>query len=135
MNSRPAAPRRNARSVEAVDLHVGARIAARRQALGLSQTALGEMVGVSCQQVQKYEGGQNRISAARLHNLAIALSMPISAFFPARAEAGEPTDLSIMRTLAATPEGLAMAAGFAAIEDRSVRQALTQLVEVLSRAA
>ena len=88
MNSRPAAPRRNARSVEAVDLHVGARIAARRQALGLSQTALGEMVGVSCQQVQKYEGGQNRISAARLHNLAIALSMPISAFFPARAEAG-----------------------------------------------
>ena len=135
MNSRPAAPRRNARSVEAVDLHVGARIAARRQALGLSQTALGEMVGVSCQQVQKYEGGQNRISAARLHNLAIALSMPISAFFPARAEAGEPADLSIMRTLAATPEGLAMAAGFAAIEDRSVRQALTQLVEVLSRAA
>ena len=57
-----------------VDAWVGARIAARRQALGLSQTALAERVGVSFQQIQKYETGINRISASRLHQIAVALA-------------------------------------------------------------
>ncbi|WP_395944216.1 helix-turn-helix domain-containing protein [Brevundimonas sp.] len=135
MDRTDANPRKTARAAEPLDAIVGARIAARRTALGLSQTALGELVGVSCQQVQKYEGGQNRISASRLHNLALALGLPVGAFFPERPEQAESVELSLMRSMAATPEGRAMATGFSRIEDRAVRQALTRLVEVLSRAA
>lgn len=127
--------RKTPRSAEPLDAEVGSRIAARRLAMGLSQTTLGQMVGVSCQQVQKYEGGQNRISASRLHSLAVALGLPVSAFFPERPETAEGAELSMMREVAATPEGWAMANGFARIEDRAVRQALTRLVEVLARAA
>ena len=59
MDTDPAPPPRTPRSVDAIDVAVGERIAARRAALGLSQTALAERIGVSCQQVQKYEGGRN----------------------------------------------------------------------------
>lgn len=135
MNTTSASPRRPARAVEPLDVEVGARIAARRAALGLSQTALGELVGVSCQQVQKYEGGQNRISASRLHHLALALGLPVEAFFPDRTGEFQNSELSLIRAIAEIPEGRAMAAGFSRIEDPSVRRALTRLVEVLARAA
>lgn len=127
--------RRTARAVEPLDALVGGRIMARRTALGLSQTALGEMVGVSCQQLQKYEGGRNRISAARLHRLALALGLPVEAFFPDQPEASDNPELVLIRSLATTPEGRAMADGFSRIDNRAVRQALTRLVEVLARAA
>jgi transcriptional regulator with XRE-family HTH domain len=103
--------------------------------LGLSQTALAQSVGVSCQQVQKYENGQNRISASRLHGLAIALGLPVRAFFPDRTSDEEAPELETLRVIAATPEGQSMVFGFARIENGDVRRALTQLVEVLGRAA
>jgi transcriptional regulator with XRE-family HTH domain len=103
--------------------------------LGLSQTALAQSVGVSCQQVQKYENGQNRISASRLHGLAIALGLPVGAFFPDRTSDDEAPELETLRAIAATPEGQSMVVGFARIENGDVRRALTQLVEVLGRAA
>jgi len=124
-----------ARSAKAVDAVVGARIAARRRALGLSQTALGERVGVSCQQIQKYENGQNRISVSRLHALSLALALPVEAFFPDQAGGDETAEVVLLRALAATPEGRALAAGFSGIRDPSVRQAVSRLVEVLARAA
>ena len=126
---------RSPRTAEPLDALVGRRIAARRQAMGLSQTALGEKIGVSCQQVQRYEGGHNRISASRLHGLAAALGLPVEAFFPQRAGEAETVELQTLRALTATAEGRALAAGFARIEDRAVRQALTRLVEVLAPAA
>jgi transcriptional regulator with XRE-family HTH domain len=126
---------RSPRSAEPLDAFVGRRIAARRSALGLSQTALGQLIGVSCQQVQKYEGGHNRISASRLHGLALALGLPVEAFFPERPGEADTPELTTLRAVTATPEGQALAAGFARIEDRAVRQALTRLVEVLARAA
>ncbi|RYG13303.1 MAG: helix-turn-helix domain-containing protein [Caulobacteraceae bacterium] len=135
MDKADAKTRKTARAVEPLDVLVGARIMARRTALGLSQTALGEMVGVSCQQLQKYEGGKNRISAARLHRLALALGLPVEAFFPDRPKASDDPELVVIRSLAATIEGRAMADGFSRIDDRAVRQALTRLVEVLARAA
>lgn len=128
-------PRRSPRAAEPLDAVVGRRIAARRQALGLSQTALGQRVGVSCQQVQKYEGGQNRISASRLHGLALALGLPVGAFFPEQPLESEPPATAALHAATATPEGQALAAGFARIEDPAVRRALTRLVEVLARAA
>ncbi|MDQ1155019.1 helix-turn-helix domain-containing protein [Brevundimonas sp. SORGH_AS_0993] len=134
MDKPSAPPPRTPRSVDAVDVAVGERIAARRIALGLSQTALADRIGVSCQQVQKYEGGRNRISAARLHSLALALDLPISAFFPVEAGAVETGEVSVMRALAATPEGRSLALGFSRIQDHAVRQALSRLVSALAAA-
>ena len=104
-------------------------------ALGLSQTALAERVGVSFQQVQKYESGRNRISASRLHGLAQALGAPIQAFFPQATDRPDDGDLSLIRAVGATPEGRAMALTFSRMENRAVRQVLTRLVEVLVQAA
>lgn len=65
-----------------VDTHVGKRVRLRREELGLSQTALGERLDVTYQQVQKYEKGANRISASRLALIAEVLRVPVSYFFP-----------------------------------------------------
>ncbi len=64
-----------------VDVHVGGRIKLRRTLLGLSQERLGDALGLTFQQVQKYERGANRVSASRLHDMARALSVPIGYFF------------------------------------------------------
>ncbi len=64
-----------------IDIHVGARVRLRRNLLGLSQTDLGKAVGVTFQQLQKYEKGTNRISPSRLFNLSRVLDVPISYFF------------------------------------------------------
>jgi transcriptional regulator with XRE-family HTH domain len=64
-----------------VDVHVGARVRLRRTLLGLSQERLGTQLGLTFQQVQKYERGANRISASRLHALSTILDVPVSFFF------------------------------------------------------
>ena len=66
-----------------VDKHIGARVRAQRQARGLTQRDLGERLGVRFQQIQKYESGQNRISAAQMWRISSVLEMPISHFFEA----------------------------------------------------
>jgi len=65
----------------AVDVHVGSRIRMRRQLLGMSQEQLGRAIGLTFQQIQKYEHGTNRVSASRLYDMAEALEVPISFFF------------------------------------------------------
>jgi transcriptional regulator with XRE-family HTH domain len=69
------------RAANAVDAHVGARIRVRRQVLKMSQDNLGEALGVTFQQVQKYERGTNRVGASRVWKLSQVLSVPISFFF------------------------------------------------------
>ncbi len=64
-----------------VDVHVGARLRVRRTLLGMSQTTLGDAIGLTFQQVQKYERGSNRISASRLFDLSRVLDVPIEYFF------------------------------------------------------
>jgi transcriptional regulator with XRE-family HTH domain len=64
-----------------IDVHVGSRIWQRRKMLGVSQEQIGEALGVSFQQVQKYEKGTNRISASRLQHTARMLTVPVSFFF------------------------------------------------------
>lgn len=64
-----------------IDVHVGARMRLRRTLLGLSQEKLGELIGLTFQQVQKYERGANRVSCSRLFDLSRALEIPISYFF------------------------------------------------------
>src|SRR5689334_10445665 len=74
-----------------IDVRVGARVRLRRQMLGLSQEKLGEAIGLTFQQVQKYERGANRIGASRLYELSRILDVPVSFFFddtdPVRAPA------------------------------------------------
>src|SRR5437016_10124339 len=64
-----------------VDVHVGSRVRLRRTLLGMSQEKLGEAIGLTFQQVQKYERGANRIGASRLFDLSRVLDVPVSFFF------------------------------------------------------
>ncbi|WP_421738822.1 helix-turn-helix domain-containing protein [Caulobacter sp.] len=64
-----------------VDLHVGALIKTRRKALGISQSALAHALGITFQQVQKYELGSNRVSASKLYEIALKLETPLASFF------------------------------------------------------
>ncbi|MGO4524964.1 helix-turn-helix domain-containing protein [Microvirga sp. 2MCAF35] len=68
-----------------VDKHVGSRVRARRLTVGISQEKLGEMLGLTFQQVQKYEKGTNRIGSGRLHQIATALQVPVSFFYDGQA--------------------------------------------------
>jgi transcriptional regulator with XRE-family HTH domain len=72
---------RTPKSPSAVDKYIGKRMRAQRQALGISQEQLGQKLGVSFQQIQKYESGRNRVSAARLFDLCRALKTPLSSMF------------------------------------------------------
>ena len=122
------------RTPDSIDAFVGTRIAHRRAALGLSQTALATRLGISFQQVQKYESGSNRVSASRLHQIALALALPVMRFFPeapdiASAE-DDPSDA--LRFMTASPEGRVVVSRFASIESRDTRRALATIVEALS---
>ena len=120
---------------EQVDAFVGARISLRRSALGLSQTALAQQLGVSFQQVQKYETGQNRISASRLHRVATVLATSVEAFFPPVETARQPPDSGweALRQITASPDGRAVAAAWPLIEDRDLRKAVARVVRALAR--
>lgn len=123
-----------------VDAFVGARIGLRRAALGLSQTALARELGVSFQQVQKYETGQNRISASRLHRVATVMATSVDAFFPPvetdrdRHAEGDEAGWESLRHITATADGRAVASAFPLIGDREVRRAVARVVRALSRA-
>ena len=82
------------RRIGPIDVHVGARLRQRRTLLGMNQTKLGEAIGLTFQQVQKYERGANRISASRLFNLSRVLDVPVQFFFddmPNAVAASSPT--------------------------------------------
>ena len=79
-----------------VDVHVGSRVKLRRTLLGMSQEMLGEAIGITFQQVQKYERGSNRIGCSRLYDLARVLDVPVSYFFdaiPVSAQAQSPLNV------------------------------------------
>lgn len=118
-----------------VDAYVGARIGLRRSALGLSQSALAQQLGISFQQVQKYETGQNRISASRLHRAATVLGTSVETFFPPVETARGAVDegWETLRFLTATVDGRSVASGFPLIEDRDVRRAVARIVRALAR--
>ncbi len=73
--------KRGSNAYNPIDVHVGARLRARRTLLGLSQMALGDALGLSFQQLQKYEGGHNRLSASRLYDVSKLLDVDIGYFF------------------------------------------------------
>jgi transcriptional regulator with XRE-family HTH domain len=78
---KPVRRRQKSDKPNPVDVHVGSRVRLRRTLLGLSQEKLGEAIGLTFQQVQKYERGANRIGASRLHELGTVLDVPVEFFF------------------------------------------------------
>src|SRR6185295_19352017 len=71
----------NKKQPNPIDIHVGSRVRLRRMMLGMSQEKLGEQLGITFQQIQKYEKGTNRIGASRLQHISTVLSVPVSFFF------------------------------------------------------
>ena len=118
-----------------VDAYVGARIGLRRSALGLSQSALAQQLGISFQQVQKYETGQNRISASRLLRAATVLGTSVETFFPPVETARGAADdgWESLRFITSTADGRTVASDFPLIEDRDLRRAVARIVRALAR--
>ncbi len=134
------------RGIGPIDVHVGARLRQRRALLGMTQTNLGDAIGVKFQQVQKYERGTNRISASRLFALSRVLDVPVEYFFddmPAAVAASSPTlrggkaeqppsyDLDPM----AKRETLELVRAYYKISDPEIRKRLYGLAKTLGAAA
>jgi len=117
-----------------IDILVGRNVRLYRLNAKLSQTALGERIGVTFQQVQKYERGSNRVGASRLTQIATALGVPITAFFEgikhsptAEATADMPLDLI------ADAQALKLAKAFAEISDVALRRTIVQFVRQIAQ--
>jgi transcriptional regulator with XRE-family HTH domain len=121
-----------------IDKLVGARVRMRRHMLGMSQTALGNALGLTFQQVQKYEKGANRIGASRLHQLSHILQVPVPFFFEdvpknvaPRALSAAPSANFISEFLA-SKEGLALVAAFVRIKDAKLRRRIVDLIQAMA---
>jgi len=120
---------------QAVDKHVGSRVRGRRMALGISQTKLANALGVSFQQVQKYEKGSNRISASKLLAISNLLERPVSYFFEGAEEAGgkekslAPDDQMVSME---SREVYEVIRNYSRIGNESVRQGLRRLIASLA---
>lgn len=139
------------KSPNPIDVHVGARMRMRRMLVGMSQETLGKALGLTFQQVQKYEKGMNRMGASRLHQISTILDVPISYFFedmpdevagagaapgaPEEVKAhgfgeSDPTDY-VVDFLTST-EGLQLNRAFSSIKSQKVRRQVVNLVRVLA---
>jgi len=126
------------KSPNPTDKHVGSRVRMRRMMLGMSQEKLGDALGLTFQQVQKYEKGTNRIGASRLQQISHILQVPISFFFEGAptvqaatrsdgtAEAPSPAYIS---DFLSTSDGLALTKAFMRITDSKLRRRIVDLVE------
>ena len=132
----PDGEERNARRANAMDIHVGARVRLRRMLMGMSQEKLGEMLGLTFQQVQKYEKGVNRIGAGRLFELGQVLTVPVQFFYddaPGAAVPGfsEGTE-SYVPDFLNSKEGIELNKAFQRITDPKVRRSVVDLVRSIA---
>jgi transcriptional regulator with XRE-family HTH domain len=126
------------KSPNPIDSHVGARVRMRRVLIGMSQEKLGERLGLTFQQVQKYEKGTNRIGASRLQQISDILTVPVSYFFegapqqqPGGGGFSEGTSTYVVDFLSTT-EGLQLNKAFTRISDPKVRRKVVELVKALA---
>ena len=126
------------RSPTPVDLHVGARIRMRRKLLGVSQERLADDLGLTFQQVQKYERGANRVSASKLYEIARSLKTSIAYFFEGLADPTNPSDVGgddgeqSVHDFLMTSEGLELAGLFPRVPQPRVRRRILELVRSLA---
>ncbi|RVT73046.1 XRE family transcriptional regulator [Agrobacterium sp. CNPSo 2736] len=122
-----------------IDIHVGSRIRLRRTMTGMSQERLGDSVGITFQQIQKYERGTNRVGASRLQNIANILNVPVSFFF----EDAPPSDIVAtisphasqpddFQTLLSSFEGFRLNREFVKITDPNVRQYIIKMIKAVA---
>lgn len=115
-----------------VDRHVGSRVRMRRLMLGISQTKLGEKLGLTFQQVQKYEKGTNRMGSSRLHQTANILKVPVTFFFedaPGQLTLdGNTPSPTYVSDFLATKDGLTLTKAFTQIKDATLRRVIVDLV-------
>lgn len=124
-----------------VDEYVGVRLRRLRRLTGYSQTKLGELLGITFQQIQKYEKGVNRISASRLQHIANIFQVPVSHFFegaPAfsssAADSAPKTPPPEVADLLATRDGVRLAKAFASIRSIKTRRRIVALTEAMGDA-
>jgi transcriptional regulator with XRE-family HTH domain len=123
-----------------IDIHVGSRVRLRRTMLGMSQEKLGEHLGITFQQIQKYEKGANRIGASRLQQISSVLNTPVSFFFedapgmsamtPTGFAEAESTNYVV--DFLSSSEGLQLNRAFVKIKDPKVRRKIVEMVKALS---
>jgi transcriptional regulator with XRE-family HTH domain len=119
-----------------IDRHVGTRLRMQRMVRGLSQTELGEAVGVTFQQIQKYESGKNRVSASRLQQIADVLKVAPDFFFEAThtKKAGDSgsSETILIDEFISSREGIALAKAFSKISNQKMRRTIVSLIEQLA---
>ena len=123
-----------------IDRHVGSRVRMRRMMLSMSQEKLGDALGLTFQQVQKYEKGANRIGASRLQQIAGILQVTVSFFFegaplqPGERSAGleESPSPAYVADFLATSDGLALTKAFTRIKDAKLRRRIVDLVQQIA---
>jgi transcriptional regulator with XRE-family HTH domain len=127
------------KSPNPTDKHVGSRVRMRRMMLGMSQEKLGDSLGLTFQQVQKYEKGTNRIGASRLQQISHILQVPVSFFFEGAPNAGpdqssfdEAPSPAYVSDFLATSDGLALTRSFMRIKDSKLRRRIVDLVEQIA---
>ncbi|WVT76292.1 helix-turn-helix transcriptional regulator (plasmid) [Sinorhizobium chiapasense] len=122
----------------AIDVHVGSRISMQRRVKGMSQTTLAEGLGITFQQVQKYEKGTNRVGSSRLQAIANILGVPVSFFFeegsgvfadPQGPDMRASDEITQFLTSA---EGVALNRAFVKIQDAKTRRKFVDLVKTLA---
>lgn len=131
---------RSSRRANPVDVHVGGRVRLRRMLLGMSQEKLGEHLGLTFQQIQKYEKGINRIGASRLFDLSQVLGVPVQFFYEELAVGGadgaagfaERPAESYAAEFLGSREGLELNKAFARITDSRVRRSIVDLVRAFA---
>ena len=119
----------------AVDRHVGDRVRMRRMIQGMSQKSLGDALGLTFQQVQKYEKGTNRIGASRLQHIASIQQVPISFFFegaPGSSYALDETQSSYVSDFLATSDGIALTKSYMCIKNAKLRRSIVDLVKQIA---
>ena len=129
------------RALNPIDKHVGSRVRMRRLKLDMSQSDLGNALGLTFQQVQKYEKGSNRVSASRLQHISQILQVTVPFFFedappsigwPAAQASVDVPSPSFVSDFLATSEGLDLVKAFVCIGDPKLRRAIVRLVEEIT---
>jgi transcriptional regulator with XRE-family HTH domain len=119
-----------------IDTHVGSRVRMRRLILSMSQEKLGDAIGLTFQQVQKYEKGTNRMGSSRLQQIANVLKVPVTFFFegtPGQSRLdGKAQSPAFVSDFLATSDGLALTKAFMRIKDAKLRRSIVKTVEVIA---
>jgi transcriptional regulator with XRE-family HTH domain len=129
----PVKSSRHAKSPDTTDRHVGARIRLQRTLTGMTQEKLADILGITFQQVQKYEKGTNRVGAGRLLAISKALGVPVSFFFEGQASSEGEEKPSDVQSLLTSREGVALAQAFVRIESDAMRQAIVAMAQAAAK--